>query len=43
MESVLDRLNGHSLLADDRLRNRLKMCADCRVIDMMSHEPGNGS
>jgi ferredoxin len=32
---MLRDLAGHSMFRDPRALNRLKMCADCRVIDMM--------
>jgi ferredoxin len=33
--SMLSRLAGHSMFAEPGALERLKMCADCRVIDMM--------
>jgi len=33
--TILEKLSGHSMFADDRSKNRLKMCEDCRVRDMM--------
>ncbi|MCF6191084.1 MAG: 4Fe-4S binding protein [Cocleimonas sp.] len=33
--SVLEKLSGHSMFADERSKSRLKMCDDCRVRDMM--------
>ena len=33
--SMLSRLSGHSMFAESGALDRLKMCADCRVIDMM--------
>src|ERR1022692_1158931 len=33
--SMLSRLAGHSMFAEPGSLDRLKMCADCRVIDMM--------
>jgi ferredoxin len=33
--SILSKLAGHSMFADERARSRLKMCSDCRVKDMM--------
>ena len=33
--SMLSRLAGHSMFAEAGALDRLKMCADCRVIDMM--------
>lgn len=32
---IMDKLSGHSMFADERSLNRLKMCDDCRVKDMM--------
>jgi ferredoxin len=39
IESMIARLAGHSMCADEAERARLRMCADCRVIDMMKAEP----
>jgi ferredoxin len=36
--SMLSRLAGHSMFAAPGALERLKMCADCRVIDMMEEE-----
>jgi len=36
IESMLGRLAGHSMFSTPEARRRLQMCADCRVIDMMS-------
>ncbi len=33
--TILEKLSGHSMFADERSLNRLKMCDDCRVRDMM--------
>ncbi len=33
--TILVKLAGHSMFADERSRGRLKMCDDCRVVDMM--------
>jgi len=33
--TILEKLSGHSMFADERSKNRLKMCEDCRVRDMM--------
>jgi hypothetical protein len=35
IERMLDKLSGHWMYKDETARNRLKMCQDCRVIDMM--------
>ena len=32
---IMVKLAGHSMFADERSRGRLKMCDDCKVIDMM--------
>ena len=36
----LGRLAGHSMFAAPGALDRLRMCADCRVIDMMKNESG---
>ena len=36
--AMLDRLAGHPMFAAPGALDRLKMCADCRVIDMMKNE-----
>lgn len=33
--TILTKLAGHSMFANQRARDRLKMCEDCRVVDMM--------
>jgi len=33
--TIMVKLAGHSMFADERSRSRLKMCDDCRVVDMM--------
>ncbi len=33
--TILTKLSGHAMFADERSKNRLKMCEDCRVRDMM--------
>lgn len=39
IERTLERLAGHSVLADDpKMRQRLQMCADCRVVDQFRSE-----
>ena len=41
IDNMLGRLAGHSMFAAPGALERLKMCADCRVIDMMQKElPG---
>ena len=37
---MLARLAGHSMFAVPGSLDRLKMCADCRVIDLMKNERG---
>ncbi|OYD54771.1 [Fe-S]-binding protein [Thauera propionica] len=39
IEAMIARLSGHSMFATEAERARLRMCADCRVIDMMKTEP----
>jgi len=34
IERVLERMSGHSLFEDDKALERLRMCADCRVVDL---------
>lgn len=36
VEAMLGRLAGHSMFASQGALTRLQMCADCRVVDMMS-------
>jgi ferredoxin len=38
--AMLARLSGHSMFAAPGALERLKMCADCRVVDMIKHEKG---
>ncbi len=33
--TIISRLTGHTMFADERALSRLKMCSDCRVKDMM--------
>lgn len=37
VDSMLQRLSGHSLFADAAALRRLQMCGDCRVVDMMEN------
>ena len=37
VDSMLKRLSGHSLFADETALRRLQMCGDCRVVDMMEN------
>jgi ferredoxin len=36
VEAMLGRLSGHSMFTSQGALSRLQMCADCRVVDMMS-------
>jgi len=38
IENMFEKLSGHSMFADDKARARIKMCADCRVVDLYSEE-----
>ena len=38
IENMVGRLGSHSMFASNDSLNRLKMCADCRVIDMMEKQ-----
>jgi len=38
--NMLGRLAGHSMFAQPGALDRLKMCADCRVVDLMKNERG---
>ncbi|HEX7465528.1 MAG TPA: 4Fe-4S binding protein, partial [Usitatibacter sp.] len=38
VEAMLGRLAGHSMFSSDGALRRLQMCADCRVVDMMSNK-----
>lgn len=40
IEAMVARLSGHAMFASAAQRARLRMCADCRVIDMMSADEG---
>jgi ferredoxin len=42
IDAMLARLGGHSMFAETGALERLKMCADCRVIDLM-HNAQHGS
>jgi len=39
---MLEKLAGHSMFAAPGSLDRLKMCADCRVIDLMKHQAADG-
>jgi len=36
--AMIERLRAHSMFAADGALERLKMCADCRVVDLMTNE-----
>ncbi len=38
VDAMLGRLAGHAMFAGDGSLRRLQMCADCRVVDMMSNK-----
>lgn len=38
IDSMLGRLTGHSMFQGEGQLKRLQMCADCRVVDMMSNK-----
>ena len=38
VETMLARLAGHSMYAAPGALDRLKLCADCRVVDLIRHE-----
>lgn len=38
VDAMVARLSGHSMFADEASKRRLCMCADCRVVDMMSNK-----
>ena len=38
VDAMLARLGGHSMFADEAAKRRLRMCADCRVVDMMANK-----
>ena len=50
IDNMLGRLTAHSMFAEAGALERLKMCADCRVVDMLAGKqasiiapPGGGS
>jgi ferredoxin len=43
IESMVGRLAAHSMFAAPGALERLRMCADCRVLDMMQDELGSGA
>lgn len=38
IDNLLGKLAGHSMFQGEGQLNRLQMCADCRVVDMMSNK-----
>ena len=38
IENMFDKLASHSMFPDDASRARIKMCADCRVVDLYTDE-----
>ena len=38
IETMLGKLAGHSMFAEPGALDRLKMCADCRVVDLIKNE-----
>ena len=38
IENMFDKLSTHSMFPDEKSRARIKMCADCRVVDLYSEE-----
>ncbi|HZV97468.1 MAG TPA: 4Fe-4S binding protein [Methylophilaceae bacterium] len=40
IENMAAKLSGHSMFATPEAKRRLKMCGDCRVIDMMAPQAG---
>lgn len=40
---MTDRLQGHHMFQTEDSMRRLKMCGDCRVVDMFAEEAGQGS
>ena len=39
IDAMLLRLANHSMFAEPGALDRLKMCADCRVVDLIKSEP----
>ncbi|MBT4967249.1 MAG: 4Fe-4S binding protein [Alphaproteobacteria bacterium] len=39
IDHMVEKLSGHSMFGDEQALNRLKMCADCRVVDMVQNAP----
>ena len=40
IEAMIARLGGHTMFASEAAQARLRLCGDCRVIDLMRHESG---
>jgi hypothetical protein len=40
VDAMVTRLAGHSMFAGAGALDRLRMCADCRVVDLMQSENG---
>ena len=38
IDSMLARLAGHSMFTTPQALARLRLCADCRVVDLINHE-----
>jgi ferredoxin len=38
ISTMLGKLSGHSMFAAEGALDRLKMCADCRVVDLIRNE-----
>ena len=38
VEGMIAKLTGHSMFAGPAMLNRLRMCADCRVVDLIKNE-----
>jgi ferredoxin len=38
VEGMIAKLTGHSMFAGPEMLNRLRMCADCRVVDLIKNE-----
>jgi ferredoxin len=38
IDHVMSKLSGHSMYRDDRARQRLMMCEDCRVVDVVQDQ-----
>jgi hypothetical protein len=40
IDAMFARLANHSMFAGEAGQRRLRMCGDCRVVDLMQHENG---